>query len=359
VDLSDFDSVGGEWLRGDGPDADVVMSSRVRLARNLAGFAFSARATEEQRQEIVGRVRTASEGLALGRRRYFVELSAPEDRREAKERELDRALLHERHLISAELERGKGPRAVAFGSDERVSVMVNEEDHLRIQAIRSGLDLEAAFQDAKALDVALEQVLPWAVSPVYGYLTACPTNVGTGLRASVMLHLPALVSAQEMNRVFQAAARTGLTVRGFYGEGTKAMGDFYQISNQVTLGQSEEEILRKLSRMLPTFLDYERKVREHLLTNFRLKVEDKVFRALAILRVARTMTTDEAMELLSAVRLGVVTGLVPGATLRTVQDLFVLVHPAHLRRQVGRALDSAGERDVQRAALLRERLAKV
>jgi protein arginine kinase len=356
VDLSDFDSVGGEWLRGEGPEADVVMSSRVRLARNLAGFAFATRATEEQRHEIVGRVRTASEGLAIGRRRYFVELSAPEDRREAKDRELDRALLHERHLISAELERGKGPRAVAFGSDERVSVMVNEEDHLRIQAIRTGLDLEAAFQDARGLDVALEQVLTYAVSPVHGYLTACPTNVGTGLRASVMLHLPALVSAQEMNRVFQAAARTGLTVRGFYGEGTKAMGDFYQISNQVTLGQSEEEILRKLSRMLPTFLDYERKVREHLLTSFRLKVEDKVFRALAILRVARTISTDEAMELLSAVRLGVVSGLVPGLTLRTLQDLFVLVHPAHLRRLAGRALETAAERDVQRAALLRERL---
>jgi protein arginine kinase len=171
-----------------------------------------------------------------------------------------------------------------------------------------------------------------------------------------MLHLPALVYAQEMNRVFQAAARTGLAVRGFYGEGTKAMGDFYQISNQVTLGQSEEEILRKLSRMLPTFLDYERKVREHLLANFRLKLEDKVFRALAVLRAARSITTDETMEMLSAVRLGVVTGLVPEVAMRTVSDLFVLVHPAHLRRLAGRAVEGAAERDVARASLLRERL---
>ena len=364
MDLADFDTRGGEWLRAEGPDADVVMSSRVRLARNLAGFPFATKATEEQKAEIVGRVRAASEALPLGRRRYFVELAAigggvsgGGDRRDAKEREIDRGLLHERHLISSELEKGRGPRGVAFGSDERVSVMVNEEDHLRLQAIRSGLDLDVALEDARALDRTLEGVVPYAFSETYGYLTACPTNVGTGMRASVMLHLPSLVSAQEMNRVFQAAARTGLTVRGFYGEGTKAMGDFYQISNQVTLGQSEEDILRKLSRMLPTFLEYERKVREHLATSCSVKLEDKVHRALALLQAARSVSTDEAMENLSSVRLGVVVGMLTKWKLPQVHELFVLVQPYHLRRLAGRALDTPADRDVARANLLRERLA--
>jgi len=356
MDLVDFETPGGEWLRGEGPEADVVMSSRVRLARNLAGFPFSTKATDEQKSEILARVRLATEGLALGPRRFFVDLTPPDSKREAKEKDVDRALLHERHLISSELEKGKGPRGVAFGSDERVGVMVNEEDHLRIQAIRSGFALDAAFADAKSVDVALEPTVPYAVSQTYGYLTACPTNVGTGLRASVMLHLPALVHAQELNRVFQAATRTNLAVRGFYGEGTKAMGDFYQISNQQTLGQSEEEILRKLSRMLPTFLDYERKVREHLLATYRTKLEDKVFRALAVLRAARSVTTDEAMELLSAARLGLVTGLVTDVAMPALHELFVLVQPAHMRRRSGKAAESAADRDAARATLLRERL---
>ena len=358
MDLSDFDTPGGEWLRADGPEPDVVMSSRVRLARNLAGFPFSTKATDGQKAEILARMKVVTAGLAIGPRRHFVDFTPPKERRGAKEREVDRLLLHERHLVSTELEKGKGPRGVAFGSDERVSVMVNEEDHLRIQAIRCGFAVDTAFADARALDVALESQVSYAVSPAYGYLTACPTNVGTGLRASVMLHLPALVQAQEMNRVFQAATRTGLTVRGFHGEGTKALGDFYQLSNQHTLGLSEEEILRKLARMLPTFLDYERKVRDHLLATCRAKVEDRVHRALAVLRAARTVSTDESMELLSSVRLGVVTGLLSGLDLASLQTLFVLVQPAHLRSHAGRALDTALDRDVARATLLRERLAK-
>lgn len=353
---ADFLTAGGEWLRGVGPDADVVMSSRVRMARNVAGFPFVLKATEEQRAEILSRVRTATDAIALGPRRFFTDLSSPGGRGRGKELEVTRALLHERHLISTEMEKGKGPRGVAFGSDERVSVMVNEEDHLRIQAIRSGLSLDAAFADARNLDVALETSVRFAVSPTFGYLTACPTNVGTGLRASVMLHLPALVHAQEMNRVFQAANRTGLAVRGFYGEGTKATGDFYQISNQQTLGPTEEEILTKLSRMLPTFLEYERKVRDHLFTTYRLKMEDRVFRALAVLRAARTLSGDEAMEMLSTVRLGIVAGVVE-LGLERVHELFALVQPAHLRRFTGRVLDTAAERDAARAVLVRERLA--
>jgi protein arginine kinase len=347
VELADLATPSGEWLRGVGAEPDVVMSSRIRLARNLAGFPFHAKATEDQKAEIVARARTVAENLALGPRRWFVDVAASSH--------LETRFLVERHLISRELAMGKGPRGAAFGSDERVSVMVNEEDHLRLQAIHSGLALEAAFEDALRLDLGFEEALPYAVSPQWGYLTACPTNVGTGLRASVMLHLPALVYAKQMEKVFQAAARTNLAVRGFYGEGTMASGDFYQISNQVTLGLDEKDVLRSLHRMLPTIVQYEREVRQHLLDQRRTKLEDKVHRALAVLRAARTLTSEEAMEMLSAVRLGVVLGLLPSPDVKAVNELFVLVQPAHLQKLSRKELDP-DERDVQRAALLRQRL---
>jgi protein arginine kinase len=347
LDLADFGRRSGEWLRGEGTDTDVVMSSRVRLARNLAGFPFALKASEEQKAEILGRMREAAEHLPLGARRFFVDVASVSS--------LESRFLHERRLISAELDKGKGPRGVAFGAEERVSVMVNEEDHLRLQAIRSGLAVDAAFDDAVALDRSLEERVSYAVSPTYGYLTACPTNVGTGLRASVMVHLPALVVARQMDKVFQAAQRTGFAVRGFHGEGTKATGDFYQISNQGTLGVTESDILQSLARMLPTILEYERRVRKHLLDAKRVKLEDKVHRALALLRAARTVTTDEAMELLSSVRLGIVTGLISEPALATVNELFLLVQPAHVQKGAGKTLPE-DDRDVRRATDLRARL---
>jgi protein arginine kinase len=348
VELSDLSTRSGEWLRGEGSDADVVMSSRIRLARNVAGFPFASRASEKQRAETLARVRGALQGVHLGERTFFLDLAATPA--------LDTAFLVERHLISRELAVGKGPRGVGFGDDERMSVMVNEEDHVRLQAIRSGLSLDDAWKSAVELDRALEAAVPWAVSPTYGYLTACPTNVGTGLRASVMLHLPALVYAKQIDRVFQAAAKTGLAVRGYYGEGTMASGDFYQISNQVTLGVAEDDILRSVSRMLPSILGYEREVRQHLLSaKRRVRLEDKVHRARALLRSARSIASEEAMELLSAVRLGVVLKLLDEPTLDEVNELFVLTQPAHLQKLSGREIE-ADERDVERADLLRKRL---
>jgi protein arginine kinase len=234
--------------------------------------------------------------------------------------------------------------------------MVNEEDHLRLQAIRSGFAVDAAYQDAIRLDRALETALPYAVSKAYGYLTACPTNVGTGMRASVMLHLPALVYAKQMEKVFQAASRTGLAVRGYYGEGTMASGDFYQISNQVTLGVSEEDTLENLRRMIPTIVQYEREVRRHLVTDRRVRLEDRVHRARALLRSARTIASEEAMELLSSVRLGVLLELLDRPPLAALNELFVLIQPAHLQKSAGREVDP-DDRDVRRASLLRERLA--
>jgi protein arginine kinase len=347
VELADLATPSGEWLRGAGAEPDVVMSSRIRLARNLAGFPFHAKATEEQKAEILARAKAVTENLALGSKRWFVDVSSSPN--------LETRFLVERHLISRELAMGKGPRGAAFGSDERLSVMVNEEDHLRLQAIHSGLALEAAFEDALRIDLAFEEMVTYAVSPTWGYLTACPTNVGTGLRASVMLHLPALVYAKQMEKVFQAANRTNLAVRGFYGEGTMASGDFYQISNQVTLGIDEKDVLRSLHRMLPTIVQYEREVRQHLLDQRRTKLEDKVHRALAVLRSARTITSEEAMEMLSAVRLGVVLDLLPTPDVKQVNELFVLVQPAHLQKLSKEDLDP-DERDVRRATLLRQRL---
>ncbi len=347
MELSDLATTCGEWLRGTGVDPDVVLSSRVRLARNLAGFPFTTRASEDQRAEILQRVKGAVENLALGPKRWFVELASVGN--------LETRFLVERHLISRELAMAKGPRGAAFGSDERSSVMVNEEDHLRLQAIHSGFSLDDAFEDAKRMDVALETLVPYAVSPTLGYLTACPTNVGTGLRASVMLHLPSLAHAKQTEKVLAAASRTGLAVRGFYGEGTKALGDFFQVSNQVTLGLDEKDVLLSLHRMIPTIVQYEREVRQHLLTKNRVKLEDRVHRALAILRAARTIDTDEAMEHLSAVRLGVVLSLLPTLDPKAVNELFVLVQPAHLQKLAKKELD-ADERDIRRAALLRERL---
>ncbi len=346
-----LDRHGGEWLRGVGPEADIVISSRVRLARNLGGFPFLTRASDEQRREVIARVRPALAGLASAPGLLWVELTQAD--------EITGALLMERHLISRELQGGKGPRGVAFGANEAISVMVNEEDHLRLQAMRSALALDEAWHAALALDQELEGHLEFAADPHWGYLTACPTNVGTGLRASVMLHLPALVQMKQVEQLFQSASRTGLAVRGFFGEGTMASGDLYQVSNQVTLGKSEEEILASLKGMLPNMLAYERRCREELARpKRRLRLEDRCYRALATLKAARILTTEEAMQLLSIVRLGTVTGVLSGLSLPRLNELLVLLQPAHVQALRRRAL-SGEERDVQRAQLVREALAEV
>jgi protein arginine kinase len=234
--------------------------------------------------------------------------------------------------------------------------MVNEEDHLRIQVLQSGLQLEEAWRGANAVDGLLEADLPWAFSPRFGYLTACPTNVGTGLRASVMLHLPALSYSRHIQKVFQAVHKLSLTVRGLFGEGTEPMGDLYQVSNQVTLGLSETAILENVGRVVPQVIRYERQIREELLRKERVHLEDRVWRALGLLRHARVIDTQETLEHLSAVRMGVNLGILGDVDLRLVNDLFILSQRAHLQKLEGRPLTSQ-ERDDVRAAFLRSRLA--
>jgi protein arginine kinase len=348
VNLDDLIGQSGEWLRGSGPDSDIVISSRVRLARNLANFPFLTRASEPQRIEIHESFRKALGRLGLVENGHcYIDLAETTD--------LTNRFLLERHLISRELANGSGGRGVLFNRSEMLAVMVNEEDHLRIQAIRAGFEVEEAYRDIKAVDNGLDKQLEFAFSDEFGYLTACPTNVGTGMRASVMLHLPALVFTKQIDKVFASVTKINLAVRGFYGEGTQASGDFYQISNQVTLGVAEEEILELLERVVPRIVTYEREVREHLVAKDRLSLEDRIWRAFGVLKAARSISSEETMDLLSSVRLGVNLGILENVDISTVNELFILTQPAHLQRLEQRDL-TANERDATRAEFIRRQL---
>ncbi|MBN2582676.1 MAG: protein arginine kinase [Planctomycetes bacterium] len=334
----------GEWLRGDGPQCGIVISTRVRLARNMAGYPFLRRLTDEQRMDIQQRVGQAGGDLDLIAAPCFVDLGATSH--------MDRQFLVERHLISRELAAGEGPRAVLFGGSETESLMINEEDHLRIQVMRSGLQIEQAWQQASTLDDRLEAKLDFAFSSRLGYLTACPTNVGTGLRASVMMHLPALVITRQIEKVFQAIARMRLAVRGLYGEGTQAAGDFYQVSNQVTLGKTEEEILETLSLTIPRIIQYEEKARATLARESEVFIDDRIWRAVGLLSRARQMSSGEATSLLSAVRMGLHMGRLQGLDISQLNRLFIGSQPGHLQIRHGGEL-SPEDRDVERARFVR------
>jgi protein arginine kinase len=342
------DAAGGEWLSGSGADADIVISSRVRLARNVRGHRFLVQAGAEERSDLEQELRGVLSRVEFGEDMVYLPLaSAPP---------LDAEVLVERHLISRELARADGPRAVCYSPGESTSIMVCEEDHLRLQVLRSGFQLDTAWDAADRLDDLVAKQADYAFSSRYGYLTCCPTNVGTGLRASVMLHLPALVYTKHIEKVFQAGGKMSLAVRGLYGEGTQAEGDFYQISNQVCLGVSESSALDVLSRIVPRFVKYERDLREQLLKSDRAALEDKVWRAYATLRAARTITSTETLEMLSAIRLGVNLGLLPKSlTIETVNELFVSSQPAHLQKLATGPLEPK-ERDIARASFLRRKL---
>jgi protein arginine kinase len=269
---------------------------------------------------------------------------------------VDRALLVERHLISKPHAVAEGARGVAVGENETVAIMVNEEDHLRIQVLRSGLQLEDAWTEINKIDDVLESKLDFAFHPRFGYLTACPTNVGTGIRVSVMLHLPALKLTNEIEKVFRAAKDLRLAVRGLYGEGTEATGDFYQISNQTTLGKSEEEIVDDFKHtVIPKIIDYEHQARRTLLNDKTVALDNRVHRALGTLRSARLIKTEETLGLLSHLRLGIHLGRVKDIDVRTVNELFLMTQPAHLQRSHGRKMEG-DVRDAVRADYIRNRL---
>lgn len=336
----------GEWLKEIGSDSDVVISSRVRLARNLTNFVFLTNADEATRQEIEKYIREKLESAKLFPPNCYFNLSEIND--------LDRKLLTERYLISMDHASGKNARGVIFNHSETTSIMINEEDHLRIQIIRGGLQLINIWEEINELDTKLEKHFSYAFSPQFGYLTACPTNVGTGLRASVMLHLPALSFVKQLEKVFQALARIKYTIRGFAGESTPAMSEFFQVSNQTSLGKSEKEIITELQNVIPEIIKYERTWRTKLLNDSTHRLSDRINRAYGILKYVQSISSEEAMDLLSMVRLGIHLKLIKSPSLQTINNIFIMTQPAHLQKMNKHPLTPV-ERDVFRATFIRDK----
>lgn len=348
IDLSLLPDGGMAWLDASGPMTHLVLSTRIRLARNLVNHPFAPRASLEDRETIYNDVLAAA--------RETVSLSNALSFRLDRMERVDRQLLHERHLVSKELAGLEEQAVVRPGAAllirDRVGVMLNEEDHLRMQGLRSGFALEETYREVDKLDFELGQRLPFAFHPEFGYLTSCPTNVGTGLRASVLIHLPGLVLTKEISKVLQGLAQVGLTFRGLYGEGSELVGNFFQLSNQTTLGKSEKELLDHLAKMVRQVIEYEEQARQVLLRDARTIIEDKVWRAYGLLRNARTLTFDETMSLLSGVRLGVGLGLIDRCGLYALNKLLVHTQPAHLAAVEGVRPDDP-DLNVRRARFVR------
>jgi protein arginine kinase len=354
--MDDFTTVpdhGLSWLEASGDHADILLSTRVRLARNLQGHAFGPRARINDREAVLRRFReSARTSPALGRG-TLLQLSDLSTR--------TRRILLERRLVTRDLlgDAETGPArgaAVLLSPRDPLSVMVNEEDHLRIQSLLSGLRLREAWSMVDRLDEELGQDLPYAYHPEFGFLTSCPTNVGTGLRASVLMHLPGLVLTKEINRVLQGLSQLGLTVRGLYGEGSEFVGNFFQVSNQTTLGKTEEDLVDHLDKNVRQVIQHETQARKVLLRDAREETEDKIWRAYGLLRYARSLPFEELMALLSGVRLGVSLKLLPGLRVYTLNKIMIFTQPAHLEQAAGRDLPPA-QGDAHRAVYVRRVLA--
>ncbi|MGE6489614.1 protein arginine kinase [Paenisporosarcina sp. NPDC076898] len=337
------------WMAGEGQHADIVMSTRIRLARNLTGYRFPLSFTENEALQVdsaVSAVLLDAEAELESTFSYIdiKELSA-----------LNRQVLVEKHLISPKLAHSEVAGSVLLSDDEAVSVMVNEEDHIRIQCIFPGMQLNEAWRQANHIDDVLEKELPYAFDEQFGYLTSCPTNTGTGLRASVMMHLPALTMTKQMDRIVTAITRLGMVVRGIYGEGSEALGNVYQVSNQTTLGKSEEDILTDLQSITEQIIRKEREARAALLHTRPNVLEDRLYRSLGVLTYARLLSTEEAGRCLSDVRLGIDLGLIKGVDVSILNECMVFMQPGFLQKYAGTSLQPE-ERDVFRAKLFRERL---
>ncbi|WNS80782.1 protein arginine kinase [Domibacillus sp. DTU_2020_1001157_1_SI_ALB_TIR_016] len=332
------------WMSGTGPDSDVVLSTRIRLARNLENVPFPTILSMERAKEVVDQInKSASESLSL-------ELLKMEDISQ-----LHKRVLVEKHLISPYLAETSLYGAVLISEQEDVSIMVNEEDHLRIQCLASGLQLHETLEKANQIDDVIEGRVPYAFDEKMGYLTACPTNVGTGLRASVMIHLPGLVLTRQMSRIIPAISQLGLVVRGIYGEGSEALGNIFQISNQLTLGKSEEDIINDLDSVVHELMSREQSARDALMQTSPIQLEDRIFRSYGILSNSRVIETNEAFQCLSDVRLGIDLGYITHIPKSILNELMILTQPGFLQQYAGGPL-RAEERDIRRAALIRERL---
>lgn len=337
-----------EWMKDNGPDSDIVISSRIRIARNLRSFPFPMLATNQQSREVMEKITAVLSNKGL------TEISELDTMHLANLNDLEKRVLVEKHLISPSLANESRNGAVILSKNESISIMVNEEDHLRIQVLCSGFQIKEAWDLANQLDDIFESQLDYAYDEKRGYLTSCPTNVGTGIRASVMIHLPALVLTQQINRILSAITQVGLAVRGLYGEGSEATGNLFQISNQITLGQSEEEIIDNLYSVVRQIIEHERAARVRLMEESRHRLSDRVNRSYGILSHAIIMDSKEAAQRLSDVRLGIDLGIIKQLSARVLNELMVMTQPGFLQQYAGQKL-SPEERDIRRAQLIRER----
>ncbi len=366
--LTDISNDINEWFGGSGPLSDIVISSRIRLARNLAGYKFLSHCSTSEKSEILNKLKDILMSLELGDKVFYISVD--------KAPTLNRHLLVERHLISHNHAFGKGPRGAVIAQKEFFTAMINEEDHLRLQVLKAGCQLSTCLEQINNIDDMVEQKVDYAFSPRYGYLTACPTNLGTAIRVSVMLHLPALKMTGQIEKFLRTTRDMSLAVRGLFGEGTEAASDFYQLSNQVTLGISEKDIVSQFENaIIPETIEYENAARERLLSKNADLLNDKISRAMALLQNAHLISSQEALFLLSHLRLGLNMHEQMGAStpaidrlsqlseadgkqnlsIATINRLFMLTLPAHLQLNYGKPLDST-HRDALRAQIIRSAL---
>ena len=337
------------WMKKEGPEADIVLSTRIRFARNLKDYTFPLLCTTEEANLVIKLMKDGFENNKSGSYGPFQMLEMDDMKPNEKR------VLVEKHLISPHLADESKRGGVLLNDDESVSIMINEEDHLRIQCLFSGFKLNEGLVLANGIDDWIESTLDYAYDENKGYLTSCPTNVGTGLRASVMMHLPALVMTQQLNKILPAINQLGLVVRGIYGEGSEALGNLFQISNQITLGKSEEDIIEDLRGVVYQLIHQERAAREMLMQSSKLHVEDRVFRSYGLLAYARTIESKEASQRLSDVRLGIDLKIIEGVSSNILNELMILTQPGFLQQYAGEIL-SPEQRDERRAKLIRERL---
>ena len=342
-----IDNTLSSWMNEEGPESDIVLSSRVRLARNLQNHMFSTLLKSEEANSIIEQVENQLKPLQ--EQQEFVMLKM------AEMQSLEKRMLVEKHLISPHLAEQSPYGACLLSQDEKVSIMFNEEDHVRIQCMLSGLQLSEALEKANELDDIIEEKVDYAFDEKRGYLTCCPTNVGTGLRASVMMHLPGLIITQQMSRIIPAINQLGLVVRGIYGEGSEALGNIFQISNQTTLGKSENDIVHDLTIVVQQIITQERLAREALVSTMNIQLEDRVFRSLGILSHSRIIESKEAAKCLSDVRLGIDLGYIKNISKMILNELMILTQPGFLQQYAGGELRPQ-ERDYRRATFIRERL---
>ena len=339
------------WYIEKGPESDVVISSRVRFARNFKGFPFPAKMNPEQSIKVLEEVKKSifNDENALVMEMAFVDINHLNS--------TDKQAMVEKHLISREMAYLQNHRGVLLSKDEKISIMINEEDHLRIQCLFSGMQIKSAWKLCDGIDNILDRKIEYAFNKDYGYLTCCPTNIGTGMRASVMLHLPALVMTGYIGEILEACSKMGMAIRGLYGENSEASGNMFQISNQVTLGQSEEEIVVNLSNVSSQIIDQERMLRNELYKQNAYRFEDKVMRSFGVFGNARIISSEESLKLISDVRLGIDMGIIRNIEIETINEIMLYIQPASLQKYAGRPL-SPEERDITRAEVIRKKLGR-